>query len=54
MQFVRKKALPWPPEPLRWMGVTLTRKAMCRADRNGGQRGLWLKILDKLNLGFAC
>jgi glycine/D-amino acid oxidase-like deaminating enzyme len=54
MQFVQKKALPWPPEPLRWMGVTLTRNEMCRADRNGGERGLWLKILDKLNLGFAC
>jgi hypothetical protein len=36
------------------MGVTLTRNEMDRADRNNGKRGLWLKILDKLNLGFAC
>ncbi len=54
MSFVRKKALPWPPEPFRWIGVTLTRKEMSRADRNHGKRGLWLKILDRLNLGFAC
>jgi glycine/D-amino acid oxidase-like deaminating enzyme len=54
MSFVRKKAMSWPPEPLRWIGVTLTRNEMDRADRNNGKRGLWLKILDKLNLGFAC
>ena len=54
MHFVRKKALPWPPEPFRWMGVTLTRKEMDRADRNNGKRGLWLRILDRLKLGFAC
>jgi len=22
--------------------------------RNQGKRGLWLKLLDRLNLGFAC
>ena len=54
MNFVSKKTLPWPPEPLRWIGVTLTRSEMDRADRNNGKRGLWLKILDRLNLGFAC
>jgi glycine/D-amino acid oxidase-like deaminating enzyme len=54
MQFVRKSAMAWPPEPFRWIGVTLTRKEMARADRNEGKRGLWLKLLDRLNLGFAC
>ncbi|MBW2493530.1 MAG: FAD-dependent oxidoreductase [Deltaproteobacteria bacterium] len=54
MQFVRKPAMAWPPEPFRWIGVTLTRKEMARADRNDGKRGLWLKILDRLKLGFAC
>jgi len=49
-----KPSLPWPPEPLRWMGVTMTRKELERADRNQGKRGLWLKLLDRLNLGFAC
>ena len=54
MQFVQKPAMAWPPEPFRWAGVTLTRNEMARADRNGGKRGLWLKLLDRLNLGFAC
>ena len=54
MQLVKKPAMAWPPEPLRWLGVTLTRHAMSRADRNQGRRGLWLKLLDRFNLGFAC
>jgi len=54
LMFVKKKAMNWPPEPIRWMGVTLTRHALARADRNGGKRGLWLKTLDYFNLGFAC
>ncbi len=54
LQFVKKKAMNWFPEPIRWIGVTLTRHELARADRNGGKRGLWLKLLDKLNMGFAC
>ena len=54
LQFVRKRALNWPPEPLRWAGVTLTRHAMANADAHGGKRGLWLKLLDRLHVGFAC
>jgi len=54
MQFVRKKAMNWPPEPLRWFGVTMTRRGMMQADRNDGKLGLWMKLMDRLNLGFAC
>jgi glycine/D-amino acid oxidase-like deaminating enzyme len=54
MQFVKKPPMAWPPEPLRWLGVTMTRHEMARADRNLGKRGLWLKVLDRFNLGFAC
>jgi len=54
MQFVKKQPLKWFPEPLRWIGVTLTRHALIKADANGGKRGLWLKLLDYFNLGFAC
>jgi glycine/D-amino acid oxidase-like deaminating enzyme len=54
MQFVKKPPMSWPPEPLRWLGVTMTRSEMARADRNLGKRGLWLKLLDRFNLGFAC
>jgi len=54
MKFVTRKALPWAPEPLRWIGVKLTQKALIKADKNGGKRGLWLKFLDMLGLGFTC
>jgi glycine/D-amino acid oxidase-like deaminating enzyme len=54
LEFVRKKAMNWPPEPLRWFGVTMTRRGMMKADRNGGRLGPWMKLMDRLNLGFAC
>jgi len=54
MKFVTKKSLPWAPEPFRWIGVRLTQKALVKADNNGGKRGLWLKLLDVLGLGFTC
>ena len=52
LDFVRRSPLPFPPEPLRWIGISLTRKALERADRNGGRRGLWLRTLDAVGLGF--
>jgi glycine/D-amino acid oxidase-like deaminating enzyme len=51
LRLVETKPLPFPPEPLRWAGITLTRKELARADRNG-ERGLWLRTLDRLGLGF--
>ncbi len=54
MQFITRKPLPWAPEPFRWLGVRFTQNALKKADRNGGKRGLWLKFLDKLGLGFTC
>lgn len=54
MKFVTRKAIPWAPEPFRWLGVRFTQKALIKADRNGGKRGLWLRFLDKLGLGFTC
>ncbi|MCF6192951.1 MAG: FAD-binding oxidoreductase [Kangiellaceae bacterium] len=54
MKFVTKKALPWVPEPFCWPGVKITQNELIRADRNGGKRGLWLKFLDMLGLGFTC
>ncbi len=52
MRFVRKRALPWPPEPIRAFGVAITQRAMARADRNEGRPGPWLKLLDALGVGF--
>ncbi len=54
MKFITKKAIPWAPEPFRWLGIKFTQKALMKADRNGGKRGLWLKFLDALGLGFTC
>lgn len=54
MQFVTKKPMPWAPEPFRWFGVRFTQNALVKADKNNGKRGLWLQLLDKLNLGFTC
>jgi glycine/D-amino acid oxidase-like deaminating enzyme len=48
----RRRAVPWPPEPLRYLGIQLTRRELARADRNDGRRGLWLRLLDRLGLGF--
>jgi glycine/D-amino acid oxidase-like deaminating enzyme len=52
LEMVRKKPFPFPPEPLRWMGVQLTRRAIQRADRRDGKRGLWLGLLDRFGVGF--
>ena len=54
MQFVTRKSLPWAPEPIRWIAVRLTQSALIKADKNGGKRGLWLRFLDSLGLGFTC
>lgn len=52
LEMVRRKPLPFPPEPARAIGINLTRWAMARADRNEGRRNLWLRALDKAGLGF--
>ena len=50
--FVRRRPLPWPPEPIRSLGVELTQRALAKADNNQGRRGPWLRLLDRLHLGF--
>ena len=52
LQYVHKKPLPFPPEPLRSAGIGLTRWSMARADERGGRRNLWLRALDRLGMGF--
>ena len=49
---VRRRPTPFPPEPLRWLAIELTRNRLASADRRGGERGLWLRTLDRLGLGF--
>lgn len=52
LKMVQSKPIPFPPEPLRWFGITVTRKQFARADRNKGKRGLWLKAMDAAGIGF--
>jgi glycine/D-amino acid oxidase-like deaminating enzyme len=52
LRMVREKPLPFPPEPVRFAAVQLTRWSMDRADANAGRRNLWLRTLDRLGLGF--
>jgi len=52
LKMVRKKPFPFPPEPFRWAGVQMTRKAIQRADSREGKRGAWLGLLDKFGIGF--
>jgi glycine/D-amino acid oxidase-like deaminating enzyme len=52
LRLARRRAFPWPPEPLRYLAIQLTQRELARADRNGGRRGVWLRLLDRLGLGF--
>ncbi|GAA1105863.1 NAD(P)/FAD-dependent oxidoreductase [Nocardiopsis composta] len=49
---VKEKPVPFPPEPLRYAGIELTKRATHAADRNGGRRNLWLRTLDRFGMGF--
>lgn len=52
LAMVRRRPVPFPPEPLRSAVIQLTRNRLAAADRRGGRRGLWLAALDRVGLGF--
>ena len=52
LRMVRRRPLPFPPEPLASIGIQTTRCALDRADHNAGRRNLFLRTLDRLGLGF--
>ncbi|KIQ66822.1 FAD-dependent oxidoreductase [Kitasatospora griseola] len=52
LELVRRKPLPFPPEPVRSVGIGITQWALTRADANAGHRNLWLRTLDRFGLGF--
>ena len=52
LRYVRTRPVPFPPEPLRWAVIELTRNRLAAADRRQGRRGAWLRLLDRLGLGF--
>ncbi|GLW98244.1 FAD-dependent oxidoreductase [Microtetraspora sp. NBRC 16547] len=51
LEMVRSRPIPFPPEPLRYTGVELTRRSMAAAD-DIGRRNLWLRTLDRFGVGF--
>jgi glycine/D-amino acid oxidase-like deaminating enzyme len=52
LELVRKRPIPFPPEPIRYAVIQATRRALARADERGGRRGLWLRALDRIGAGF--
>ena len=52
LDYVRRKPVPFPPEPVRTAVIQLTRNRLAAADEHAGRRGLWLRTLDRLGLGF--
>lgn len=51
LRFVRSRPTPFPPEPARYAAIQATRRAIARADATG-ERGPWLRLLDRFGLGF--
>lgn len=52
LRFVRSAPLPIPPEPIRTPVVNAMRDAVMAADASGGERGLFLRAMDALGVGF--
>jgi glycine/D-amino acid oxidase-like deaminating enzyme len=52
LEMVRKRPLPFPPEPAAAIGINATRWSLDRADHAEGRRNILLKTLDALGLGF--
>ncbi len=52
LAMVRRKPLPFPPEPLRNMVIQFTRGQIAKSDAREGKPGPWLTLLDKFGIGF--
>ena len=52
LRMVRRKPIPFPPEPFATAAIEATRWSMARADRFDGRRNLWLRALDAIGAGF--
>ncbi|MBO9577148.1 MAG: FAD-dependent oxidoreductase [Microbacteriaceae bacterium] len=52
LEMVRRRGLPFPPEPAVSVGVAAMRAAMDAADHREGRRGVFLRTMDAVGLGF--
>jgi glycine/D-amino acid oxidase-like deaminating enzyme len=51
LRTVRTAPIPFPPEPLRTLAVSTTKRALIGEDQTG-RRNLWLRLLDRFGVGF--
>jgi glycine/D-amino acid oxidase-like deaminating enzyme len=51
LAMLRRPPFPFPPEPLRWLGIRLAQHGLAREDEFG-RRSLFNKMLDALGVGF--
>lgn len=51
LAMVRRPPFPFPPEPVRYGAIAMTRRALAKADETG-RRGVWLSALDRIGIGF--
>ena len=51
IEMVRRRPMPFPPEPLRSLAIRTTRNALGKQDRTG-ESGPWLRLLDSMGVGF--
>jgi glycine/D-amino acid oxidase-like deaminating enzyme len=52
LQMVRRKPIPFPPEPIASAGIQFSRWSLDRADHDNGRRNVLMRTLDRLGLGF--
>lgn len=53
LKMVRRKPMPFPSEPFRFIFIRITQWSINRADAHPrGKRNLWLRFLDAIGLGF--
>ena len=52
LEIIRSSPVPFPPEPARWLAVEAGRRELARADDHEGRRGLLLRTLDAIGIGF--
>lgn len=52
LEMVRRRPIPFPPEPFAFAGIEATRWSLAQADRHQGRRNAWLRLLDRVGVGF--
>lgn len=52
LEMVRRKPIPFPPEPAASVGIAATKWSLDRADHDRGRRNLLLRTMDAVGMGF--